>query len=119
FGNNVMRKLGRQFNLESEIASVFPKSDDRRGAIDVALHEVPAHAPVQNKRALEIDRTFAPRCFQICAIDCFLKKIESELLATMRAQGQTAAIGGDAVSGAHLLINTRRGDLKLRPFVRR
>src|SRR5712691_8458365 len=96
------------------VRSALFEGQDSRGAIDVALHKMPADVAIGSQSALQIDRILGARRFFISKIERFAKKIESELIAAMGADGQTTAIYGDAVTGANLLRDTRRGNSQLR-----
>src|SRR5712691_3711128 len=96
------------------VRSALFEGQDSRGAIDVALHKMPADVAIGSQSALQIDRILGAQRIQIRALERFLEKIKGEVVAVMAGDGQTTAIYGDAVTGANLLRDTRRGNSQLR-----
>src|SRR5205085_3051956 len=83
------------------------------GAIDVTLNEMPTHRRAGCDCAFEIYRTVAAYSFQICALERFVKKIESELPVCLRGHSETAAVHRHAVADRNFVLDLRRSQLQL------
>lgn len=81
FGRDVAREVVRQIDLEAEIRALLLKTENARGAVDVALDEVSAEAAIRGKCALEINKAAIERA-EIRPRECFFEQIENNFVCT-------------------------------------
>src|SRR5436190_701663 len=79
----------------------------------MTLNEMPTHRRAGCDCAFEVYRTVAAYLFQICALERFFKKIESELRVRLRGDGETAAVRRHAIADGNFGRDLRRSQLQL------
>ena len=113
FVSRIMSEVGRQFDLNPIIFAGAVQRNDLCAAIDVTLDKVAAKRRAGCKRAFEVYLTITSKLFEIGAVERFLEQIERELVAAMRADGQTTTVHGDAVADSNRGRELWRGHLQL------
>src|SRR5947209_15330663 len=85
FWSDITGELSWKRYFQSKIHILLVEGEDRRRAIDVALHEMSAEAAIGAQRALQIYLIVPEQFFQIRASDRFFEKIERQIVAPARS----------------------------------
>src|SRR5918997_3348200 len=101
--DDVARQLRRQPDPHDLPVLAGGAGDDGADAVDVALHQVPAEAPVRGNGPLQVDRVAGAQGAQAAATERLGHHVGRPLLAVRTGDRETDAVDGDRVAQRHAL----------------